>query len=366
MFCSLVEFDVSNGQGRVIKGDWDLTSKRFDDLDIAAAIRELAKGKVEWEATAFFKNAEKMLKGGATLWGCKGREDLLARCRDIERLMDSIRNHGYKSSEELDKEGLNWFSRPSKDEVTVAIGRNGQLLFCNGAHRLAIARALGTENIPVQVAVRHPVWMRFRKEVELYCKRNGGAIYQPAQHPDLDNIPYFHSCENRFEIIQSEMASKEGKLLDIGANWGYFCHRFEELGFECYAVEDMPENIYFLDYIKKARSRTFHIISKSVLESEVVYKTSFDVVLALNIFHHFLKTPFMFDRFQNLLKLLKCNEMFLEPHKEGESQMIDAYMKFSPEELVMFIAENCGLNHTKLIGNDVDGRNLFKLSKSDN
>jgi len=38
---------------------------------------------------------------------------------------------------------------------------------------------------------------------------------------------------------------------------GYFCHKFEEEKFDCYAVENDRENLHFLKILKRAENRGF-------------------------------------------------------------------------------------------------------------
>ncbi|EKE14795.1 MAG: hypothetical protein ACD_12C00296G0001, partial [uncultured bacterium] len=104
------------------------------------------------------------------------------------------------------------------------------MLFCNCAHRLAIAKLLGLEKIPIKIVARHPEWIDFRKKVLSYAKEHKGKIYQPITHPDLSDAPSFHESDDRFEMIKNNLSMKKGLLLDIGAYWGYFCHRFEDEG----------------------------------------------------------------------------------------------------------------------------------------
>jgi len=53
------------------------------------------------------------------------------------------------------------------NEVCVAIGRDGTLYSDEGRHRLFIAKALGLEEIPVRVLVRHRMWQQIRDQTML-------------------------------------------------------------------------------------------------------------------------------------------------------------------------------------------------------
>jgi len=163
-YCALEEFDIDHYKGRVIGDDWDQLGKRFCDLDIYSALREVLSGKCAWSETVFFSRIADELSKGRVLWRCRTREDLVDRCHDIEILYAQIRDNGYMSQQELANRESRVGPPMLDDEITVSIGREGDLLFCNSAHRLCIAKLLKLESVPVSVAVRHPQWVQHVKQ----------------------------------------------------------------------------------------------------------------------------------------------------------------------------------------------------------
>lgn len=361
-YCSLREFNVHDFKGRVIGGDWDRLEKTFEDLDIYFALRQVCMERKHWTETAFYQRAlDGLNRGELSWWGCRDKSNFDRRCKGLELLYQRIKHEGYKSQREMILSQKHYDPRSLEDEVTVSVGRHGDLLFSNSAHRLAIARLLGIQKIPVKIAVRHPEWMRFRKEFMLYAKDQGGKTYQPVTHPDLDDIAASHDSEDRFMIIKENMSAKQGRLLDIGANLGYFCHRFEDEGFDCYAVEDFPKHLYFLGKLRRAENKRFNIIPESVLECHEIRDMHFNVVLALNIFHHFLKTKESYYKFIDLLENLRTEELFFEPHLPDEKQMEDAYKNHTPDEFVELILQVSKLESVEFIGEAKDGRKIYTL-----
>jgi hypothetical protein len=359
-YSSLKEFDICKYKGKTIGGDWDRLEKRLEKIDIYVASKEVFLNGKKWDETVFYKRILARIKKGEFLWGCKNKSELDQRYRNIEILYHKIRNDGYKSQRELStKDDYN--PMIIDDEITVCVGRYGDLLFSNGAHRLSIAKIVGIKKVPVKVAVRHPRWMNFRKRVLLHAKKHGGKISHSITHPDLCHMSPFHKSEDRYRIIKENLSVKKGRLLDIGACWGYFCHKFEEEKFDCYAVENDRENLYFLKTLKRAENRNFRIIPKSILEYGDIKNLFFDVVLALNIFHHFLKNRNTYYGFIDLLQNLRLKEMFFEPHLPNEPQMGSAYRNYSNEEFVRFITQNSNLKNAQLIGEGEDGRKIYKL-----
>lgn len=365
VYSSLREFDIYSYKGAVIGGDWDRLEKRFEDLDVYVVFKQVFLEGRNWTETVFYKRILDRLSRGEILWGCADENDLRKRCKDLETLYQSIKDGGYRSQPELLRSGQVRDSHAVDDEVIISIGRDGDLLFSDGAHRLAIAKLLGITQIPVKIAVRHRGWMKLRGELLQYASSNmhvtlGGRLYQPLTHPDLLDIPASHKCEDRYCMIKEKMSAKGGRLLDVGANLGYFCHRFEDQGFECYAVENSKEELYFLQKLRRAENKRFKIVAESILEWSQVSEICFDVVLALNVFHHFLKTKESYQKLVTLLQNLKMRELFFEPPSKEE--MKGAYRDYSPSEFVEFIMQVSKLKREQLIGEAADGRKLYRLS----
>jgi 2-polyprenyl-3-methyl-5-hydroxy-6-metoxy-1,4-benzoquinol methylase len=361
-YLSLEEFQSHNDKGKTIGGDWDLLERRFEELDVHVAFKErFIQGK-KWESTIYYQRVMDELNKGRFLWDCKTQIDFDNRLKKLEMLFETIKNNGYKSQQEIQPKHN---PDPTKldDEVTINIGRNGDLLFNDGAHRLSIAKLLNIPKIPIKITVRHPEWINLKKQILLYANdQPARKIYQPILHIDLQDIPTAHETEiSRFEIIRKNLSAKKGRLLDIGAHWGYFCHRFEEIGFDCYAVEKSPADVYFLEKLRRADNKKFTIIPKSIFEYKDLENIEFDVVLALNIFHHFLIYEESYHELVNLLHKLRVKEMFFEPHSPDFFQDAKPYRNYSEDEFVQFILKNSELNESQCIGIAQDGRKIYKL-----
>ena len=346
----------TNDFGKLLGGGWDRKKKLFEELDVFKAFKARFKDGNDWPDTEFYQQIMSDISRGRISW-CRNKTDLDARCRYLDSLYHKIKEGGCREC----REAIGAEKSPWKilDEVTVCIGRDGELLFEDGRHRLSVSKILGIKKIPVRITLRHSKWYRLRKEIIGYAKRNyKGKIYHPITHPDLGDIPSHHGGR-RFEIIRQHLPRRGGDVLDIGAHWGYFCHKLEEEGFNCYAIENDPQNLYFLRKLRKAEDRRFRIIGKSIFEYRD--KTDFDVVLALNIFHHFLKEKDTYYRLIELLERIKTKLLFFEPHHPEESQMERAYRNYNHSEFVNFILEHSGLKKVKLIGKAEDGRPIYKL-----
>jgi hypothetical protein len=346
-------------RGRIKGGNWDLKAIKYEDLDIFQAIHARFIDNIPWERAEFYRKTMKRISDGETLWGCRSKSDFDERLRGLESIYSDMKRNGYRSQADISSYVGNKYIK-AEDEVNVYINRHGQLMVGEGVHRVAMAKLCGINKIPVKVAMRHRDWYRFRMEITSYVKlRHGGKAYCSFTHPDLQDIPFEHS-ENRFEIIRPHVQEvPAGDLLDIGANWGYFCHRFEELGFKCHAVEVHPVNVYFLEKLRRAENRKFEVIEQSILAYKG--KMNFSVVLALNIFHHFLKTEQTYRQFIDFLASLKTGLMFFQPHLPSDPQMRGAYVNYDCDDFVKLVAKHSGLARHELIGRDRDERPIYKL-----
>ena len=219
---------------------------------------------------------------------------------------------------------------------------------------------LKTNKIPVKIIVRHKQWVAFKKEISEYSQNYNTRTYEKLTHPDLANIPSVHNG-SRYDIIKKNVTAEKGKVIDIGCHWGYFCHKFEEKGFECYCIEKSRLNLYFLKKLKKAENRNFKIIPRSIFDLPYDMLRSFDVILALSIFHHFIKKEKTYRKLIQFLKHLKGKEMFFEHHKPKEFQMKKTYRNFVDDEFAEFIVENSTFSNFKIIGYSEVGRPLYKI-----
>jgi len=335
---------IIDNENKIIAGDWDKPYIAFTQLDVYTSIKKRIETKISWRETPLYQRILQEIKKGNSKWGCTTQEQLDKRCISIDLLISDMQENGYRAQN-------------SKDEITVNIGRDGIILLNHGRHRLACAKLLDIREIPIKITARHQKWIEFKKEILNYAMLNQGMVYAPLAHLDLQDIPSRH--KGRFEIIKAHLAVSGGKMLDIGSHWGYFCHRFEDLGFDCTAIEQNQDCFYFLEKLKKSTGKNFKAIKANVLEF-LNEQQDFDVVIALSIFHWFIRDKETFSKFKKILAKLKMREMYFQSHSQDHSLMQGAYRNFSGEEFVAFIIENSCLDSFKLIGQE-GNRNIFKI-----
>jgi hypothetical protein len=160
VYCTLKEFDPFKYDGLVLDGEWDRMEKTFSELDVFIAFRNHFLDGIAWPDTQFYKNTVSVINRNVFLWGCESEQDFFERCCKLDDLFKMIKNNGYQTQKELQKGflGINII-----DEISVNLGRDGDLLFNNSAHRLAIAKLLKLNKVPIRITVCHKKCNDFSK-----------------------------------------------------------------------------------------------------------------------------------------------------------------------------------------------------------
>jgi len=182
--------------GLIRGGKWDRSNERFRNILVVQALYERFNEEKSWENNKCLQKikSDKTTKHGR--WQANTDTELQQQCETIDQLYSSINKNGYLSKAKLVEQGLskkNMYTGTDQlkryNEVAVDIGRNGQFLFVDGRHRLAIAKILGIDEIPVRVSARHKEWQRVRERVaETPQSELSEEIKQHLEHPDLKEL----------------------------------------------------------------------------------------------------------------------------------------------------------------------------------
>jgi hypothetical protein len=263
-------------------------------------------------------------------------------------------------------------NRPSA-EIFIRVGRQGQLL-CEAHAPSVIALSVARlTNRPVTAGVisfRHKSWQEIRKKFFVLSgsafSEGHGTLYQQLWHPDLKDIPHLHKGDDRAPFIEAAAGEGQaGTALDIGANLGFFCHRLEDLGFRCHAIENSPILVDYMRLLRDIEGKTFTATCASILghKMDAVCSQEYDLVLALAIFHHFLKKERTYERLKRLLENLRMKRMVLQTHNPEESQMRNAFKNFDPDAFADHIVSLSCLTRRQFMGKTPSGRHVYLLSK---
>ena len=171
--------------GKIMGGEWDKSEINFEESLIYKAAEDRFINNVSWEETEkiqqSFNKVDDWKSQGSKY---KTRKEVLERYDRFDNLYEKIKTEGYLSQKKIlsnTKQINDGLFLDTLDEVTVDVGRDGELLLVDGSHRLAIAKLLDLDEIPVVFLVRHKEWMEYRDKL---CQSNDPI----PDHPDLRDL----------------------------------------------------------------------------------------------------------------------------------------------------------------------------------
>ncbi len=136
-----------------VAGPWDRFKYRFQRHYVYRTLEARIVNDADWRETPIATHPEYRDRP----------EKFERRCEKIERLIESIRQNGYRPQSEINDQTAE--SRKKRrigtvelpDEITVGMDRHGRLIHLRGGrHRLAAAQLLNVDEITVILSVYHP------------------------------------------------------------------------------------------------------------------------------------------------------------------------------------------------------------------
>jgi len=187
------------GLGQIVDGTWDQPQQNesFDADSIPRGLRQRFEDGYAWEDTTYYQFAKSEFEQDRSVWGYQTLDEFHSiRCEYVDSLYESIRSDGYRPNAAADHRVPQADTLRRRQafvhqlEPLVVIGRNGTVHWRDGFHRIAIARILGIEAIPVQVLARHQEWQAVRDAISTGSTL---PIHMDAQwtlgnHPDLQGL----------------------------------------------------------------------------------------------------------------------------------------------------------------------------------
>jgi hypothetical protein len=176
--------------GEVRSGDWDQSTETFmEENPVAKSIKLHFNTDVPWHETPLYEEFQHELDTRGDAWGYESMDDFEDRCRELEELYQSLATNGYLTHRQIYRKNRKLIHSKNNDgihpnvhEINVDVGRDGQLLWRRiGQNRLAIAKILDLDKVPVRILVRHTEWQQIRDAI-----RSGNR--RPIDHPDLNDI----------------------------------------------------------------------------------------------------------------------------------------------------------------------------------
>jgi len=122
------------------------------------------------------------------------RKNIKKSIEIMDNIVNNIKNEGYLNQTELDNKygriGKDPYFPPEHSEILVNIGRDGEIIFEDGRHRLIAAKILNIKKIPARVLVRHKKWQQLRKTLYNAKYMKNLTIQQQLylRHPDMNDL----------------------------------------------------------------------------------------------------------------------------------------------------------------------------------
>ena len=208
------------GLGQIVDGTWDQSQQNetFAADSIPQGLRQRFEEGYAWEDTAYFQFAKSEFEQDRSVWGYRTLDEFRSiRCEYVDSLYENIRTDGYRPN------AAAGHRVPQADilrhrqafvhqlEPLVVIGRHGTVHWRDGFHRIAIAKILGIEEIPVQVLARHHEWQAIRDAIST---GSTASVHVDAQwalenHPDFQGLLPDHKDFKEKEEKRKEIAADD-------------------------------------------------------------------------------------------------------------------------------------------------------------
>jgi len=340
---------------RIMEGKWDLTKKLIKELFILNNLKNHFLENKSWQETEIFTRIPSLRKG-KNIWTFKNEAERDKSLDEIDNLYKKIKSEGYKSQKKLMSLKkwcfqLKW--KPIRDEIVLAIDRNGKLIFINGKHRIAIAKILDINRIPIIFLIRHKKWMDFRKTLLHYINtQQNRKLCFKIEHPDLEDIPFKYN-DVILKIIEKHITPNRGNLLEIGDSLGYFSKVFSKKNFECSIWEKSTIKRYILFKLNHIYGQAYKIIPKSIKDYREKLEVKYDIVIVFNSFQKTQKYENHHYDLLDFLSKISITELFI---------IYEENSKFSKEQYMNLYKESTSLKNIQIIG-DINRKTfLYKLS----
>jgi hypothetical protein len=139
--------------GTVCGGDWDLDGALVQEYGyIYPILRQRVEGGLEYDEIPEFRKNLELIRRGERPENCHSETEYREKWLETEKLYWTIKSEGYRTQKQLK-------ALLPLNEIRIQVGRNGDLLFEEGIHRLVIAQLLGLKQVPVIVTRQHAKWV---------------------------------------------------------------------------------------------------------------------------------------------------------------------------------------------------------------
>lgn len=179
-------------------------------------------------------------------------------------------------------------------------------------------------------------------------------LYQPLYGSE-DTEASVRGCEDRWKAMETHLNGK-GSVLDIGCNIGYFSFKAAEKGHLAFGIEADPIYLSTCNAVKTNKNVENAFFVKGMVTPDFIKSMpSYDVVINLSVFHHWVKA-YGADTAQEMMRGLAahCNAMVFETGQSNETgtkwaKKLD-FMGKDPKKWTKAFLKEIGFKTVKVIG----------------
>ncbi|MFB6126683.1 MAG: hypothetical protein ABEJ79_05225 [Halolamina sp.] len=177
------------GLGRVRGGDWDRpeNTRALGETSLFEGLRQRYVEGRAWPETDHYDEVVDRVADGERFHGCESEAELReAYFPAVDELYESVRSEGYRPNRGAVYGDPSEVERVHDLEPLVLVGRDGEVLWSEGFHRLGVAQLLDVDRVPVYVLRRHAEWQAVRDAVAGGADPTGLGV--DPDHPDLRDL----------------------------------------------------------------------------------------------------------------------------------------------------------------------------------
>ena len=164
-------------------------------------------------------------------------------------------------------------------------------------------------------------WCNFKVQ---WFKAGAFAHYQPLPWIGKKSFIKDEYTLGRWEAIKGEIRIKNGSVLDIGCNLGFFSLSLSELGFYALGIDMQHEFKVISEYAQKRAGLGNAAFSTMIITPDNVSSLpSVDIILFLSVWHHWIKR-FGHEQAREMFKTLwkKTGHVLFIDIKEEVSELM--------------------------------------------
>ena len=182
-------------------------------------------------------------------------------------------------------------------------------------------------------------------------------VYQPVPCVGIRKARRDESTVKRWQAIENELQRKEGSVLDIGCNMGFFTFQMAQRGFFCLGVESEGLPYHICNLIKEVGGFDNAAFLKGTVNKAFCRSLpTVDITLFLSVFHHLVRQSGLKEATDLITALMGRTRsvLFFETGQSNEPNVSWARylppMKPSPREWVENYFLSLGASTVKHLG----------------